>query len=479
MYRIFLNNDTNKHELEELVKIFLKPSEFALYGPEDHETSSSFREDLIIEVPDFFDIPNGGKAKENSKKNQMKRFLYNELHKYTGLSPDWGIITGIRPGKMTGEIIAREGSIEKTREILRSGYYVSTEKAEMLLKLCEDQLQIVGKSPPHAVGLYVGIPFCPTRCLYCSFTSNQVGEEKIEEYLEALHTEITFVSEQMRQKNWYPETIYIGGGTPTTLNQEQLYRLLSHIRSSFDLRHLKEFTLEAGRPDTISVSKLNTIKENGIHRISINPQSMKPETLQLIGRSHTSEDIKMAFQLAKKAGIPIVNADVIAGLPEEDEKDFTNTLVEVIKLQPENITVHTLALKRASRLKEMDSDYHYKQGVKVKEMLEISRKLLAEAGYQPYYLYRQKQMMGNFENVGYAKPGTEGVYNIRIMEEKQTIIALGAGGITKVYYPLEDRLERVPNVSNYEHYIQRIQEMLKRKEEKLFNSSRNLQIIDL
>jgi coproporphyrinogen dehydrogenase HemZ len=457
LYRIFLKQDRYKHELEELTKIFIKPNEYIFYGSADKESPSDFiglEGEEMITIPDFPESHDNNKEKEKSAKNQMKRYLFDELHKLTGLSPDWGIITGIRPVKMTQEIMSRGVSVEKAKKILLEDYYITEDKADLLINLCNKQAQIVKKSQDHAVGLYLGIPFCPTRCLYCSFTSNQADDKILNDYLEALYAEISYVSEQMRLKGWYPETIYIGGGTPTTLNHQQLRDLLVCINNSFDLTHLRELTLEAGRPDTLTAPKLKEIKNNGVHRISINPQSMKQETLKLIGRTHSPEDIIKAFELAKEADIPIINADIIAGLPEENEKDFTCTLEKVIDLQPENITVHTLALKRTSRLKQIDEGYHYKQGIKVREMLETSGKLLSEAGYEPYYLYRQKQMIGNFENVGYAKPGTEGIYNIRIMEEKQTIIALGAGGISKVYFHAENRLERVANVSNHQQYIQ-------------------------
>ncbi|MEL7657384.1 MAG: coproporphyrinogen dehydrogenase HemZ [Bacillota bacterium] len=324
-------------------------------------------------------------------------------------------------------------------------------------------------SSNQSVGLYIGIPFCSTRCVYCSFPSNQGKEDSIQAYLTALHQEISFVAEKTKLKGWYPETIYVGGGTPTTLSAEQLDELLLHVTKEFNLEHLKEFTVEAGRPDTITEEKLKVIKKYDVQRISINPQSMNIPTLEQIGRAHRPEDIVEAFRLARKIGIPMINTDVIAGLPEEDEGDFAHTLDEVLKLEPENITVHTLALKRASKLKEIDSDYHYKQGKRVRAMLDTAKRMLDQSGYEPYYLYRQKQMTGNFENVGYAKGNTAGIYNIRIMEEAQTIIALGAGGISKVYYPEENRLERVANVSNYEIYIDRLDEMLQRKADNIFN----------
>ena len=479
MYRIYLNQVNNKYEFEELIKIFLKTSEFQLFGADEEIENSkteSSETDIIIKVPDHLLVDNCGKADKKTVKNQIKRYLYDELRKNTGITPDWGILTGVRPVKLAGELTATQGSAEKAGRILSDEYYLSPEKARLLLDICELQSKILKPSSQSAVGLYIGIPFCPTRCVYCSFPSNQAKEKQIEQYLEALHREISFVAEQMSKKSWYPESIYIGGGTPTTLSAVQLDVLLSGITSSFDLTNLKEFTVEAGRPDTITSDKMQTLKKYNVGRISINPQSMNSATLEKIGRAHKPEDIIEAFRLARNSGIAMINTDIIAGLPGEEPEDFAYTLKTVIGLEPENITVHTLALKRASRLKQIDSDYNYKEGQKVKKMLEFSKKLLSEAGYHPYYLYRQKQMTGNFENVGYAKEHTDGIYNIRIMEETQTIIAMGAGGMTKVYYPSENRLERVANVSNFEIYIERLEEMLQRKAEHLFENSRNLQM---
>lgn len=475
MYRIRFNPSINQYEPEELLKVFLKTGEYQLMdrecqeGQEDQKDQENAQEGSVIDirVPAFAKDPENAK-KERDVKNQVKRFLYRELQRYTGETPDWGILTGVRPVKLAGELLDREGTEEKAKAILTGEYYLTEEKAQLLLDIVAYQRKLLDQSPVGAVGLYIGIPFCPTRCVYCSFPSNQGKAESISSYLTALHREIAFASDKMKQKGWYPESVYIGGGTPTTLTAEQLDKLLNHIVDGFDLNGLKEFTVEAGRPDTITAEKLQAIRKYNVQRISINPQSMNASTLERIGRAHRPEDIAEAFRLAREAGIPLINTDVIAGLPGEEAEDFVRTLEQILALAPENVTVHTLALKRASRLKEIDGEYNYKQGKKVRAMLDRAREMLDQAGYKPYYLYRQKQMTGNFENVGYAKGDTAGIYNIRIMEEAQTIVALGAGGISKAYYSKDDRLERVANVSNYEIYIERLDEMLKRKEENLF-----------
>ncbi|HVI39164.1 MAG TPA: coproporphyrinogen dehydrogenase HemZ [Anaerovoracaceae bacterium] len=471
MYRINIVQVNNKYEFEELIKVFLKSGEYQLIGPAE---KGHDEECIDIQVPIFSKDSADGEKKEKDIKNQIKRFLFNELQHDTGETPDWGILTGVRPVKLAGELLQREGTEEKARDILVHDYYLTQEKAQLVLDIVAYQKKLLRVSPGEAVGLYIGIPFCPTRCVYCSFPSNQGKAENIAAYLTALHREISFVAENMKQKGWYPESIYIGGGTPTTLTAEQLDELLKHMTEDFDLSHLREFTVEAGRPDTITAEKLGVIKKYSAQRISINPQSMNAPTLERIGRAHRPEDIVEAFRLAREAGIPMINTDVIAGLPEEETEDFIHTLRCVLDLAPENITVHTLALKRASRLKEIDSEFNYKQGKRVRAMLNRAKEMLSQAGYEPYYLYRQKQMTGNFENVGYARGNTAGIYNIRIMEEAQTIVALGAGGISKVYYSEGNRLERVANVSNYEIYIERLDEMLQRKEDNLFKSSKNL-----
>lgn len=284
--------------------------------------------------------------------------------------------------------------------------------------------------------------------------------------------EIEYCGQAMKDGNIFAESVYIGGGTPTTLTAEQLDLLLKKIEKCFDLSKTAEFTVEAGRPDTITKEKLDVLSAHKIQRISINPQTMKDETLKIIGRDHDSQQIRDAFKMAVAGYDFLVNADVIAGLPGEKPEDFERTLSELIELGPANITVHTLAVKKASRLIEADETYHYRQADVVEEMLAISKDMLRKSGYRPYYLYRQKHMAGALENIGYCKDDTPCVYNIRIMDESQSILALGAGGISKKYYPHENRLERVPNVSNYQIYIERIDEMIDRKRKNFFEEDR-------
>lgn len=452
--KIQILNFEKQYLLEELIKIFLQPDQYMLGSP-DYKAEPS--EELIV-----FNRENFG------EKNSISRQIYKTLSSLTGKEPEWGILTGIRPVKLCGELYEKLGDTEKTIRFLMKEYLISEEKARLIMEMYMHQKAFCGPVQKNSAGVYIGIPFCPTRCVYCSFASNQVPDSEIAEYFTALLKEVRYVGKRMRQTGIKAETIYIGGGTPTTLSSEQLDLLIKTVKDCFDLSSLREFTIEAGRPDTITAEKLSVIRGHGISRISINPQSMKAETLEKIGRSHQPSDIVAAFALAKKQGFDNINADIIAGLPGESTEDFVRTLEKVIELDPESITVHCLAVKRASRLIGIDKDFHYKQADRVCAQLSESRRILAEAGYIPYYLYRQKHMAGAFENTGYCKEGKDCIYNVRIMDEHQMMIALGAGGISKMYYPLENRLERVPNVTNYREYINRIDEMMERKEKNIF-----------
>ncbi len=444
------NITSNINQYEELIKLFLTPDEFKIITD---ETSQE-------EVTKIFVF--------DGNKNKIKREIYEYFSNETGEMPKWGILTGIRPVKLAGELYEKMQDRTAVKEHLNTEYLMSEEKADLILDMYEYQQKELGKPPVSSAGVYIGIPFCPTRCLYCSFTSNPYKNDKSEAYLEALFKEISYVGQGMKVKGIIAESIYIGGGTPTSLDAQQLDRLLVHIKESFDLTHVREFTVEAGRPDTITGEKLQVLLDHGVERISVNPQTMHDDTLVTIGRAHTVHQTREAFDLANDYKVPVVNADLIAGLPDETADDFIETLNEVLSYGPENITLHTLAVKRSSRLKELDENFHKRQPLVTETMLTDAKNILTAAGYKPYYLYRQKNIAGSTENIGYCKADTLSLYNVRIMEEAQSIIALGAGGITKVYYPEENRLERIPNVSNYEIYIERIDEMLERKEKNLF-----------
>ncbi len=454
MYNIILDNEKFKYDISELMRLFVKPTEFSFITPDEPPATGA----IVIEYPD-------GPA----DKNAVKRHYFNIMRGATGYSPPWGILTGVRPVKMVNEFF-RSGLDEgQVFQKLKNEYFVREDKIKLLLDTSRNQRKISMIPGGETVSLYIGIPFCPSRCVYCSFTSNKADEAMIARYLEALYKELEFVAGQMKQSGIFAETIYVGGGTPTSISAVSLDGLLGFINKNFDKSRLLEFTVEAGRPDTITREKLKLIIEHGCSRISINPQSMHQKTLDRIGRNHSPEQIVDAFRMVRESSDLKINADVIAGLPGEDSSDFEDTLEQVVHLRPSNITVHTLALKRSSKLREIDEDYNYNHGAELEQMTGMAADFLLKAGYGPYYLYRQKQMSGNFENVGYTLPGDECIYNMRIMEEKQTNIALGAGGISKIYYPSENRLERIPNVSNHAVYIERIGEMIQRKKDMNFN----------
>jgi len=381
------------------------------------------------------------------------------------LSP-WGILNGIRPVKIAYKLLKSGKTSAETVEYFINEYGASREKAELAVRVANVEKPIIDSMDENGVSIYIGIPFCPTRCLYCSFVSNSVASSAklIPGYLECLRREIVYTAEIIKQNKNVIESVYIGGGTPTTLSAEQLRFLFDAIFCEFDLSKNKEFTVEAGRPDTITAEKLKAIKDFGIDRISINPQSMNVETLKTIGRNHTPDDIRRAYSLARECGIDCINMDIIAGLPGETVDMFKYTVEEVERLNPENTTVHTMSIKRSSKLNETLSEYSLTDGDKVAEMVDFSMRTITSAGKNPYYLYRQKNMLGNLENVGYAKPGTESLYNIYIMEEVQTIISLGCGGVTKTVDRETDRIERIFNVKEPKDYIERIDEMLHRKD---------------
>ncbi len=378
----------------------------------------------------------------------------------------WGILTGIRPVKIAMKLLKSGMSEEAVVAYFKSEYEATEAKARLAVDIAKTEKPIIDGMKENGISLYIGIPFCPTRCLYCSFVTNSIFRSKslIPDYLDCLDREIERTAQIVKDNNQIIESVYIGGGTPTTLEASQLDRLIGKLYSSFDLSKIKEFTVEAGRPDTINEEKLRVLKNQNVDRISINPQTMNEETLKIIGRNHTPRQIVEAYEMARKCGIGIINMDIIAGLPGENLEMFQKTVKEVEKLNPENTTVHTMSIKRSSRLKELLDNYSLTDGEEVAKMVDYARETLKANKKHPYYLYRQKNMLGNLENIGYCTKGTESLYNIFIMEEVQTIVALGCGGVTKTVDRATDKIERIFNVKEPKDYIERIDEMLKRKD---------------
>ena len=402
-------------------------------------------------------------------KNSLKRTLYRLLSEYTGVELPWGNLTGIRPTKIPMALLEEGKSEEEIAHYMKETYFTSDEKIKLSIEIAERELQLLKKLDyEEGYSLYIGIPFCPTKCLYCSFTSYSLAawKNRMDEYLDALEKELDYTAVKFAHKKL--NSIYIGGGTPTTLNPQQLDRLIRKIKCSFDLSHLVEFTVEAGRPDSITKEKLMVLRNHDISRISINPQTMKQETLDLIGRHHTVQQTIDSFNLARELGFDNINMDLIVGLPGESLSDVADTMEVIRKLAPDNLTVHSLAIKRAARLNIQRERYQDFEIVNTADHIALTSKVAEEMGLFPYYLYRQKNMAGNFENVGYAAPGKAGVYNVLIMEEKQSIVACGAGASTKRVWvqPNPDgthRIERAENVKDVAQYITRIDEMIERK----------------
>ncbi len=401
-------------------------------------------------------------------KNRIKRRLYALLMCQTGKELPWGALTGIRPTKIAMTKLHEGMDENEIFRFMKSNYFASDEKIRLSIEIASRERQLLSTLDyQNGYSLYVGIPFCPTTCLYCSFTSYPISkwQGRTQLYLDALYREFDYVAQ--KKKGCTLDTVYFGGGTPTSLSAEALDQMLGRLKATFDFSSVKEFTVEAGRPDSITREKLVVLKRHGVSRISINPQTMKQETLDLIGRRHTVEDVKEKFALAREVGFTNINMDLIIGLPEEDIEDVRATMEQVKALSPDSVTVHSLAIKRAARLNTMKEVYKDLKITNTQEMIDLTARYAREMGLEPYYLYRQKNMAGNFENVGYAAPGKACIYNILIMEEQQTIIGCGAGTTTKRVYPDENRIERVENVKNVEQYIERIDEMIERKE-KLF-----------
>ena len=401
-------------------------------------------------------------------KNRLKRMLYEMLSEDTKKILPWGTLTGIRPTKIPLQFLEEGKSDEEIRAYMEKTYYCSDGKIDLSIEIARRELALLHQLDyENGYSLYIGIPFCPSTCLYCSFTSYPLSmwKNRVDDYLDALEKEIDFTAVKFKDKKL--NSIYIGGGTPTTLTAEQLDRLIRKLKCSFDFSNLIEFTVEAGRPDSITKEKLMVLKQHDVSRISINPQTMKQKTLDILGRHHTVEQIEETFYLAREIGFDNINMDLIMGLPEETIEDVKATFERLKVLNPDNITVHSLALKRAARLNMFKEDYKDLKMVNTQEHLDVAAKAAEEMGLTPYYLYRQKNMAGNFENVGYAKPGKAGVYNVLIMEEKQTIMALGAGATTKFVFENGHRMERVENVKDITNYLTRVDEMIARKIKKM------------
>ena len=392
--------------------------------------------------------------------------LFSALRAHTGKTPRWGMLTGIHPIKLLRQLTERYGAEEANR-LFREKYFVSEEKAALAARTLKSQSPVTLDVRENDYSLYISVPFCPTRCAYCSFVSQSVEKTKkqIPEYHTLLLREIEATAETAKALGLTLRSVYVGGGTPTTFSAEQLAMLIRTVRASFDLSKCAEFTVEAGRPDTIDRAKLEALLSGGVTRISINPQTLQDNVLENIGRRHTAQQTVEAFRLAREVGFTNINMDLIVGLPGDTFESFCDTIEKVLALDPENVTVHSLALKRSSRITQSgEINRAHADAALADRMMAYAEKRLTEHGFEPYYLYRQSRMAGNLENTGWAKPGFVCAYNIFTMDETETVLACGAGGVSKLKDPYSEDLTRIFNFKYSYEYISRYGEILERKE---------------
>ncbi len=522
---IRFNKKDFEYDVYSLVKAFYPQGQVQMYY-EDEEHTQEYEilllvtysnQEICLEIKKedtrvFYQQVSVDYEKDRKEtKNVLKRLVYEALCEITGHTLPWGNLTGIRPTKIPTKLLEEGWKNVDIAKYLRDTYGVSREKTALAVAIANREKAVLEQLDyEKGYSLYVGIPFCPSICLYCSFGSHPLErwKKRVDEYLDALCRELSFIADAMKGRSL--NTVYIGGGTPTTLEPEQLRRLLGHIRDTFDFSQMKEYTVEAGRPDSITLEKLQVIREFPVTRISVNPllghirdtfdfsqmkeytveagrpdsitleklqvirefpvtrisvnpQTMNQKTLDIIGRKHKVEDTVEIFQLARELGFDNINMDLIIGLPGEGKEEVEHTLREIRKLHPDSLTIHSLALKRATRLNLFKDQYTEMSFENSQEIMEMTQECARDMGLNPYYLYRQKNIAGNFENVGYAEVDKEGIYNILIMEEKQTILAAGAGASTKFVFQHGERIERVENVKDVKQYIERLDEMLERK----------------
>ena len=390
--------------------------------------------------------------------------LFSLLTKATGVTPPWGVLTGVRPIKLFRRL-TQEGGQEYAVRRFTDVFRVSPEKTALAAETEKNEGEILKKTTPLSFSLYISVPFCPSRCSYCSFVSASTERTKhlIEPYTQLLCRELEATADIASRLGLKLESVYMGGGTPTTLDADQLSRVLRTVRRRFDMSGCREFTVEAGRPDTITSQKLLAMKSAAVDRISINPQTLNDEVLKLVGRRHTAADIFDCFAEARECGFDHINMDLIAGLPGDTSSGFEKTLDGITDLSPESITIHTLSMKRASRLTQEGLMINRQEAEEAAKMLSYADKKLHACGYAPYYLYRQSRMVGNLENTGWSKPGKEGYYNVFIMDETQTILACGAGAVTKLSAGMSE-IERIFNYKYPYEYLDRFDELIARKE---------------
>lgn len=468
---LYVKNHNFHFELENLTRLFFPNEKITVIRDFSEPQPPCIYTEVSDKITISVNIGSFNKSETAVKKltdddNELvsAQLLYKLLCDFTGLTQPWGILTGVRPVKLLRRL-AEESSEEQAVKKFEKDFFVSNEKIALSRETEHNEQKILELSKPESFSLYVGIPFCPSRCSYCSFVMASIerAEKLIEPYTKLLCEEIKRTAEIANKLGLRLETVYFGGGTPTTLSAEQFDTVLGTVNKSFDMSTCREFTVEAGRPDTIDIAKLFALKENKVDRISINPQTVNDEVLKTIGRKHTAQQFFDAFELARKCGFDNINTDLIAGLPTDTPESFKNSLDSIVRLNAECITVHTLCMKRASRLTTEGVTLDLQQARDAREMLAYTQNILGQNEYIPYYMYRQSRMVGNLENVGWSKRGFESLYNVYVMDETHTILACGSGGVTKLKRNNPDYLERIFNFKYPYEYIDRFDELIQRK----------------
>lgn len=468
---LYVKNHNFHFELENLTRLFFPNEKITVIRDFSEPQPPCIYTEVSDKITISVNIGSFNKSETAVKKltdddNELvsAQLLYKLLCDFTGLTQPWGILTGVRPVKLLRRL-AEESNEEQAVKKFENDFFVSNEKIALSRETEHNERKILELSKPESFSLYVGIPFCPSRCSYCSFVMASIerAEKLIEPYTKLLCEEIKRTAEIANKLGLRLETVYFGGGTPTTLSAEQLDTVLGTVNNSFDMSTCREFTVEAGRPDTIDIAKLFALKENKVDRISINPQTVNDEVLKTIGRKHTAQQFFDAFELARKCGFDNINTDLIAGLPTDTPESFKNSLDSIVRLNAECITVHTLCMKRASRLTTEGVTLDLQQARDAREMLAYTQNILGQNEYIPYYMYRQSRMVGNLENVGWSKKDFESLYNVYVMDETHTILACGSGGVTKLKRNNPDYLERIFNFKYPYEYIDRFDELIQRK----------------
>ncbi|MDE6035905.1 MAG: coproporphyrinogen dehydrogenase HemZ [Ruminococcus sp.] len=471
---VVLIGNSFKYETESILKMFYPVKKFQFSENPENAKGNNYVVAGVENNRIFTQICIDGKKYQSEKniqpidekytEHELCRLIYHILKDVTGISTPWGMMTGIRPVKKVTELMERGAEFSEIREILTEKYELSPEKLKLAYDTAVNQMPILENINHKAVSLYISIPFCPSRCSYCSFVSHSIESagKLIPDYVRCLCRELEIIGYMIKENNTPVDTVYFGGGTPAAIPAQDIRTIMECVQKNFDLDNIREYSFEAGRPDTITEEKLHIIKSLGADRISINPQTLNNDVLQAIGRRHTAEDTLIAYELARKAGFRNINTDLIAGLPEDTPESFRNTLDRIVDISPESITIHTLTLKRSSNL--------FAQGLEnitnpAQEMVDYSIQKLMTSDYQPYYMYRQKNTVGNLENIGYAKKGYESYYNIYIMDETQTIIGAGGGASTKLVYPDNKKITRIHNYKYPYEYISNFDNLMTKKEE--------------